>query len=103
MYIVNILIYFKDLMQKTISFAQGLVEIPAILFLKELCFVPLREMGVPPNTRFFDHLKYFTPDSNILRSCSPYMLTATEVSRRSECAILPNTRPSGLVIPSMAR
>ena len=48
------------------------------------------------------YLKYLTPDSNILISCSPYILIATLSPRLSECAILPKHLPSGLVIPSIA-
>ncbi len=50
----------------------------------------------------FPYLKYATPDSKIYWFCSPVILTATESPLRSECAILPSTLPSGLVIPSIA-
>ena len=46
--------------------------------------------------------KYFTPLSKIFISCSPEIFFATASPRLSEWAIFPYTRPSGLVMPSIA-
>lgn len=48
------------------------------------------------------YLKYSTPLSKINWFWSPQIFNATPLPRRSECAIFPNTLPSGLVIPSIA-
>ena len=46
--------------------------------------------------------KYSAPDSKMGWSLSPGMFFATNSPRRSLWPILPNTRPSGEKIPSMA-
>lgn len=51
---------------------------------------------------FPSYRKYFTPLSKIFISCSPEIFFATASPRLSEWAIFPYTRPSGLVMPSIA-
>ena len=48
------------------------------------------------------YLKYSAPDSNSGWCLSPGMFRPTKSPYRSECPILPNTRPSGEKMPSMA-
>ena len=53
-------------------------------------YSPFRRMG------HIDYLKYFTPDVKIGISKLPGIFLLISAPQRSECAILPNTRPSGL-------
>ena len=61
-----------------------------VYFVKVCKYSPFLRMG------YINYLKYFTPDVKIGISNWPGIFLLIPAPQRSEWAILPNTRPSGL-------